>query len=438
MVWHILKYWVSFLLPAFYKRIQGKNLHNIKADGPVIIAMNHPNAFTDPILMTYLTSPLRLKYLARGDAFKPGVVSWLLEQIGIVPIFRIQDGGKEGLKKNDEAYRRVNYLLKRNSKIIVFAEGLCIQERRLRPLKKGIARMVFGAWEALDNDKLVVLPVGVNYSQPDKFRSTAFYNVGEPIPVKDFIAEYKENPARANNTLLQALEPKMKELITHIDNKENDEVVYMAEDLCKRQMLKSQGLSYKNLAHDYSVVKQITTRVNNAAIANQMLLDAFKVKARAYFTALRKNRLRDWIIDPSQNNEVSALFFSLRLFVMAITFPFYLIGITGNIAPLLLSDKLAKKIVKHKEFYSSFALALGMLLFLINYLLWFFISYAFSPNVFWPLGICAALALCGGFSLYYHVFMLRTFGIFRALRHKDIVKRFSLQREELLSLINKF
>ena len=112
MIWEILRYWISFIIPIFYKRIQAKNIKNIQVNGPTIIAMNHPNAFTDPIIIAYLSYPAKVKYLARGDAFKPGIVTWFLSTIGIVPIFRIQDGGKEGLKKNDEAYSKVNELLK--------------------------------------------------------------------------------------------------------------------------------------------------------------------------------------------------------------------------------------------------------------------------------------------------------------------------------------
>ena len=153
MIWHFLRYLVTFTFPVFYKKIQAKNAANIQVKGPVIIAMNHPNAFTDPIAITFVTYPLRVRYLARGDAFKPGITSWFLEQLGIVPIFRIQDAGREGLKKNDEAYRRVNNLLKRNKKIIIFAEGLCIQERRLRPLKKGVSRMIFGGYKFLNHDE---------------------------------------------------------------------------------------------------------------------------------------------------------------------------------------------------------------------------------------------------------------------------------------------
>lgn len=438
MVWHFFKYWASFFIPTFYKRIQGKNIKNLQVDGPVIIAMNHPNAFTDPITITNISYPQRLKYLARGDAFKPGFISWCLEQIGIVPIFRIQDGGKEGLKKNDEAYRRVNYLLKKNAKIMVFAEGICVQERRLRPLKKGAARMIFGAWDALDNDKLRVVPVGINYVKPDKFRSTVFYNVGEPIFIKDFQAEYSQNPAKAYTGFLQTLAPKMKDLITHINNPENDEVVYHTETLTKRSILNTLHLNHKNLEHDYLVTKQITEQINTAAVSNQPALTDFKIKAAAYFNDLKKNKLRDWLIDPAQNKQVSNSWLILRSTLLVLGFPIYLAGLIGNYLPLHLSGKMAGKIVKNKEFYSSFFIAMSMVFFPVNYILWFTVLYLIFPTVIWPVILCAVLALCGWFSLYYHPYLIKTGGIARALKQKLLVKEFSEKREELLSLINKF
>src|SRR3954469_5823363 len=105
MVFFILRHWIAFFVPTFYRRIQVKNLKYARVKKPVIIAMNHPNAFTDPVLFQLQTLPQKLHFLARGDAFKPGFVTWLFSAIGIVPIFRIQDGGKEGLLKNEDAYR---------------------------------------------------------------------------------------------------------------------------------------------------------------------------------------------------------------------------------------------------------------------------------------------------------------------------------------------
>lgn len=438
MIWHIIKYWITFILPTFYKRVQGKNVHFLKGKGPAIIAMNHPNAFTDPILFTYVAYPVRTYYLARGDAFKPGLIAWTLEKIGIVPIFRIQDGGKEGLKKNDEAYRRVNHLLSKNSKIIVFAEGLCVQERRLRPLKKGVARMVFGAFEAIKDDRLVVIPVGVNYSQPDKFRSTAFYNVGEPIPVKDFMPLYQENAARANNTFLQTLEPKMKALITHINDKKYDQVVYWVEQLIKKDRLREKGLNYKNLSHDFDVLNELTEMVNTAVIDKTDMVEEFKTHAATYFNDLQKHKLRDWVINPKQNQAVNSYSLFLRYLLLILGFPIHLLSLIVNYLPMALSHFLARKVAKTREFYSSMVIGFGMVIFTINYALWFFILCQFFPTVFFPLFINILSGLAGWFSLSYYPFWRRSMEIRRILKNKSLQVELLQKRNFLINLINKF
>lgn len=438
MIWHLIKYWITFVLPGFYKRIQGKNVHFLKGKGPAIIAMNHPNAFTDPILFTYVAYPVRTYYLARGDAFKPGLIAWLLEKIGIVPIFRIQDGGKEGLKKNDAAYRRVNHLLKKKGKIIVFAEGLCVQERRLRPLKKGVSRMIFGAYEAINNDQLVVIPVGVNYNQPDKFRSNAFYNVGEPIPVKEFMPLFHENPAKANNAFLQALEPKLKALVTHINDKNYDQVVYRLEMMCKKNLIKEKGLNYRNLIHDFEVMTEITEKVNKAVIENKKVVDEFKSRSADYFTAIKKNGLRDWLIDPLQNKQVNPRSLFFRIVLLIPGSPLFAVAMLGNYIPFKISDKLTRKIAKNKEFYSSMFIGISMILFTVNYLLVYFITHLFFGTFFWPLGITIAIMLCGYFALYYYPFLQKTRGISRILKNKTLADQLLQERTILINLFNKF
>ena len=438
MVWHIVRYWVTFFIPFFYKRVQVNSIEHLKVKGPVILAMNHPNAFTDAVAFTFIAHPIRTKYLARGDAFKPGLISWILEQIGIVPIFRLQDAGKEGLLKNQSTFRKVNQLLQKNAKLIVFAEGICVQERRIRPLKKGVARMVFGAFEALKEDNLIVLPVGLNYNQPDKFRSNLYYNIGEPINVKDFIEAFRINPAKAQTNFLQILEPKMKELINQINQKENDEVVYFYEDLCKRHMLLEQQLDYKNLKDDFFVTKQITEKVNSVAQNNQTILNEFKLKARDYFNHLKKHRIKDWLINPKLNQQVTFYNLYLYFFIVTLFFPLYAIGIIGNYGPYLSTKKLTRKIAKNKEFYSSIAIALGMIFFLINYLVWFFVIYLFSANIFFPLFICFLFIMSGWFSLHYHQFKAKTFGMWRILKDKNLYNQFVLKRNELINLINAF
>ena len=438
MVWHIIKYWASFFIPAFYRRIQAKNIKNLQVKDPVIIAMNHPNAFTDPIAITYVAYPLRTHYIARGDAFKPGFAAWILEQIGLVPIFRLQDAGKEGLLKNDDSYRRVNALLAGNAKIIVFAEGICVQERRLRPLKKGVARMVFGAYQLLKSDTLRVIPVGVNYSHPNKFRSDVFYNVGEPIFVKDFMGAWQENPARAQKQFLGVLEPAMKKLVTHINDPKNDEAVFAFEKLCKYEWLKKQGLKPGNLADEFEVVTQITEKVNNASVEQPALLEEFKAQSSEYLGELKKYRLKDGIFRTDQDKKNSWITFVARLIVIILFSPIYLAGLAANLLPLLIVRTMTGKLVKTREFYSSFAIGFAMIIFPLTYVAWFLVFYFFYDSGLKATILCCILPLCGAFCLWTHPFITNTVMIFRVLRSPLLARRLREMRKNVHSLINKF
>jgi glycerol-3-phosphate O-acyltransferase / dihydroxyacetone phosphate acyltransferase len=437
MIFHLLKYWACGFIAAFYKHIQVRNLRHIKTNAPVIIAMNHPNAFTDPVLLTYLAYPQRLNYLARGDAFRPGFLAWFLGSIGIVPIFRLRDGGKEGLAKNEDSYRRVNEMLAGNAKVMVFAEGLCIQERRLRPLKKGVARMVFGAYEALNNPELQVVPVGINYSKPDKFRSNAFVNIGEPIFVSDFMDEYRANPARAYNTFLQVLEPKMRELVTHINDPVNDEVVYMLEMLCKRGRMKRDG-TRGDMEADHDIQKELTAKVNTAAIARPGIVNEFRTGARAYFDRIRGEGLRDWLIDPAQSGSVNGFTLLLRSLVVLAGLPVYAVSLAAHFPAMALSDYFARRISSNKEFYSSFIIGVSMFTFLFVYLVVFFVILGIAPHVWWAVSGCILLLLSGIFSLWYHPFAMKTLGMLRILKNPALRDQLRMQRVRLMELVNKF
>lgn len=436
MIWHLIRYLVSFSIPAFYKKIQGKNFHHLKVKGPVIIAMNHPNAFIDPICITWLSYPVRVKYLARGDAFKPGLASFLLTRIGIIPIFRLRDGGKEGLRKNDEAYRLVNKLLKKNAKIIIFAEGLCVQERRLRPLKKGVARMVFGAQEFLNSNDLVVVPVGVNYSNASHFGSKLFYNVGEPIKVSDFTPAYKENNARAQNQFLQLLDNKMRGLITHIKNKENDKLVVELEEMIMKDWLKKLNLS-DHLENEFTVTNHLTEIINNTDELDPNKIADLRERTSAYFKLLQKNKLRDWLIDPLNKTKLTPFKLILRLVLIVLASPIYITGYIAAYLPYKASEKLTKKLVKrNKEFYASIAIGAGSFIFLFNFLLWFLIIYHYSPNVIWPLMLVAGLLTCSWFTLKLHFFILKTIGIMRIGKKPALYTDLAQKREKITDIIN--
>jgi glycerol-3-phosphate O-acyltransferase / dihydroxyacetone phosphate acyltransferase len=441
MLWHILKYYLCFIIAIFFKRSKIKNAHFLRVKGPVIIAMNHPNAFMDPVAFSTLTYPPKVHYLARGDAFKKGIVTAILESLGIIPIFRIQDGGKEGLKKNDETYERVNTLLKRNKKIIIFAEGLCIQERRLRPLKKGVPRMIFGAMETHNLTNLTVVPVGINYSNPSQFRSNVFFNVGEPIKVSDYMDAYKELPAKTMNEFLADLTPKMKELIINIDDKKHEKVIEHIEEIYKYDFFKKENLNINNLEHDFIYSTKIAEVFNNADETKTKTIDVLAKKTSAYFLGLKKLGLRDWLFNASETNQLNYFLLIIRTIAIICTLPFYNIGKIGSYIPYKLTSLITEKKVKVIEFKASFNMGIGALLFLIYYILQFIIIYLITNNSLISILIIILFVLCSIFSLYFSPFRKKTIGIFRILKLKKTNQHLYLsltnQRKEIIQLFEQ-
>ena len=437
MVLMFLRVLVGLMVGTYFKRVRIKNVHVLKNDTPMILALNHPNAFMDPVIFTLYAYPPKLKYLARGDAFKPGIATYLLERIGLAPIYGLRDGGKEGLQKNEETYRRVNELLGKGEKIMVFAEGLCITERRLRPLKKGVPRMVFGAMDVINNPDFVVVPVGVNYSEPSKVGSKLFYNVGEPIKVSDYYDDYKKHASKTYNKFLKDLEREMKSLITHINNPENDKVVVQLEQIFMKDLCKHEKLKYNNLEHEFLITKKITEAVNTADKENPELLEQIREKANAYTKNLNVFGVRDWLVNPANKKQLRLGNLILNYLVVILALPFFLRGVIGNYVPYRLSQYIVKRKVKHIEFYPSFNFGIFIFATLFFYILKFFIVYSFSPHIGWPLLVVLVSYLTGVFAFKFNPFILKTKGLTRAFMNKTALNNLRSQRAELAELFSK-
>jgi 1-acyl-sn-glycerol-3-phosphate acyltransferase len=437
MLWHIFKYYLGFVIAVFFKRTQISNVHNLKVKGPVILAMNHPNAFMDPVAISALVYPPRVRYLARGDAFKKGAATWVLESLGVIPIFRMQDGGKEGLLKNDDTYNIVNNLLKRNKKIIIFAEGICIQERRLRPLKKGVPRMIFGAMKDSDLKNLTVVPVGVNYQDPSQFRGTVFFNVGEPISINDYMEQYKEAPAKTMNVFLADLAAKMKSLIVNINYHRSEKVIEHLEIILKYDFFKSQNLNENNLEHDFLFSTKVVDVINKAEEIIPKKIIELTEKTSRYFSDLKKHQLKDWLINPDKQKRINYFVVILNIFFIILTLPIYVLGLLGNYVPYKLAYLITSKKVKIKEFKASFYMGIGAMLYLINYALLFFV-----PKVLYSgwLGLLIVIVsfISGYICLHLSPIRKKTLGMIRILFLKSKnEKKFNdlvCQRSEIIKM----
>jgi 1-acyl-sn-glycerol-3-phosphate acyltransferase len=110
--------------------IQNKKVLNHK--GPLLIACNHPNSFLDAIILAALFKK-PIYSLARGDVFKNKRIARILTALKILPVFRISEGA-ENLNTNYDTFAKCREIFKQNGIVLIFSEGLCINEWKLRAL----------------------------------------------------------------------------------------------------------------------------------------------------------------------------------------------------------------------------------------------------------------------------------------------------------------
>lgn len=173
----------------------------LKAEGPLLIAANHPNSFLDAIILaTVFKRPIHS--LARGDAFANKLYVTLLHALNIYPIYRESEGTAH-LNQNYVTFDICQKLFSKNQIVLIFCEGRCENEWHLRPLKKGTARLALSAWSS--NIPLKVLPLGINYDSFKKFGKTVHLNSGEYIHQHDMDTSLSEGKSMLQfNKLLKA------------------------------------------------------------------------------------------------------------------------------------------------------------------------------------------------------------------------------------------
>jgi len=177
LVYEGLKLVSRLAINLLCREIRINNPAFLHLKGPILIAANHPNSFLDSILInTLFKEPVWA--LARGDAFKKKWHAQLLGSLRIFPIYRTSEG-IENLHVNYQTFDTCLSLFKQNQIVTIYSEALCVNEWRLRNLKKGTARLAIQAWEA--GIPLTVLPVGLNYSSFRRIGKNVHINFGELI-----------------------------------------------------------------------------------------------------------------------------------------------------------------------------------------------------------------------------------------------------------------
>jgi 1-acyl-sn-glycerol-3-phosphate acyltransferase len=212
LLFSILKIPSKLALPIYCRNLIVNKKEILSRTGPLLIASNHPNSFLDAIILaTIFKRPVYS--LARGDSFKNKLVSKILYGINILPVYRLSEGA-ENLNSNYDTFAKCRDIFRKNGIVLIFSEGLCVNEWKLRSLKKGTARLAFSSWqEGID---VTVLPTGINYHSFKKFGKNVQLKFGQSFGKEAFY--YQNMDGNGIKHFNEKLKIELTELVETIDH----------------------------------------------------------------------------------------------------------------------------------------------------------------------------------------------------------------------------
>lgn len=218
MVYYFVKITLLLWQRIYFKRIYVAGAKSIPQNKPVFLASNHSNGFLDGVMVSALLKKPTYIFV-RGDVFKKKWADFFLRTLKLIPIFRARDGqARENLVANNQSFDQLYEEFKKKHVVLIFPEADAVLEKHLRPLKKGMARIVAdmetreeGAME------VAVVPFGLNYTGYKHERNELMLSFGKPLYLDKFLGE-EGNQRKAQNMLTKTAEKEIRARMVDINH----------------------------------------------------------------------------------------------------------------------------------------------------------------------------------------------------------------------------
>lgn len=399
MIYAFIKALTTLSLKRFFRKIVVEHSDRVPGDSPTIFVSNHPNTMIDAMVVGYAVGK-RIHFVAKSTLFSNRVASWFLRKLGMVPIFRPQDDPDQ-MHRNVEVFQMLYDLLEKGGCFLLFPEGISEPARRLQPIRTGAARIALGAEEKSDFRLGVrIVPVGLNYSAPERFRSDVYCRFGYPIVPGELKGQYESDPVQAALDLTERIRINLEKLTTHIQKDELEETVSNLEKIYKRELMVDLGMKLKSMKDDFLVTKGIVKAVEWFQNHQPERAQQLRKKIGRYLKTLNRLHIKDEFLSPTR----SGIGFLQRLnawMYLVLGFPLFVWGLINNFVPFILPLFYARRFVKQKTLVSSMKLMMGLGSFAIFYGLQTWLVWLLFSSKWVTAFYAVSLIPSGNFALSY-------------------------------------
>ncbi|MBC6699998.1 lysophospholipid acyltransferase family protein [Hymenobacter puniceus] len=442
----VIKPFVQVALRVFFRRLEIRHRDRLQTPGPLLMVSNHPNTLMDPLVVA-ANRRQPIAFLAKSTFFKNPVSRALLTSGNSIPIYRRQDleTGAEAATpeqlaaQNEATFGKCYDYLEKGGTVMIFPEGTSVSERRLRPLKTGAARIALGA-EARHNFTLglQVLPVGINYFDPQRFRSDVLVNVAPPIRVADYAAAYYQDPSAAADQLTEDIRQYLEQHLVITRDAAEDELVQQLERTFTGHLIQDDP---RTLYDNFQLSRTLLQAVAYFERHDPDHLGEVREKLTAYLTDLKRLGLTDDALERTGRPDTRTSRAVAAGLKLALGLPVYLYGVINNYLPYKLPSMVAKRATKEVEFVAPIMLVVGMITFSLGYAAQIALVHHFTQHWRWTLLYGMSLPPTGFFALYYanklagRLRRLRALRLFR--KQRPTMEGLLRQRATILRLLSE-
>jgi 1-acyl-sn-glycerol-3-phosphate acyltransferase len=191
------KFYVKLCLKLYFGKIYEHNKGSFSNSGTILFA-NHQNAFLDALLLVCFSNS-NIWFLTRADIFKNPISRRILFFFQMLPMFRERDGFK-ALQNVSWIEQQCLRILKTGGVIGIFPEATHDQRWVLRPVKKGVSRLIFAAYT--NNIKVEPVGCGIIYYHHTKSGFPVVLNFSDKLNLPEISLENKAQNVNEITTLV--------------------------------------------------------------------------------------------------------------------------------------------------------------------------------------------------------------------------------------------
>jgi glycerol-3-phosphate O-acyltransferase/dihydroxyacetone phosphate acyltransferase len=400
MLYPLLRLLARLSLRLFFRRIEVEGRGLVPATGPVLFVANHTNALIDPLALV-MTLRRRLTLTAKNVLARNPLLGFLMRSAGVITFHRREDVGKGAdRRENVRSLEQCRAVLGRGGALCIFPEGVSHSDLKMRPFRLGAARLALDFVRAEGNPgRLQIVPVGLLYTEKDRFRSAVWLRYGPPLDVAGWLSEH---PEADTLMLTEEIHRRIEALTLHYETRRESLILSWGAEVIGTGGQPPAPLGWKEprVAESFRLLARLQTAYRALLESQPDQIETITRRVRQY-----RSELKRLGIAPAEVylplHYGKALFFVIReLELLLAGAPLALFGAVNHLAPYLTVRAVARVLSKDRDHWATNVVYPSLLVFPFFYLIQLTAAWLLLP-AWWAGMYTIALPYTGLVALLY-------------------------------------